>query len=88
MIIVPVSKAVPGVVPPLELRNSVIMGRDVAVSVLWKARIPGIVGIIGRDVAVSLVPPLEFRNSGNYGKRCRCLAITSAFPQFRELLEL
>ena len=51
---------------------------------LWNSGIPGIMGILGRDV-ISL-GPLEFRNSGNYGNSGKRCLITgpSGIPEFLE----
>ena len=54
---------------------------------LWNSGIPGIMGILGRDV-ISL-GPLEFRNSwnsGNSGKRCYITGL-SGIAEFPEILE-
>ena len=42
---------------------------------MWKSGITVIMGMMGKDVSVSL-PPVEFREEGNYGNfgyRCRCV---------------
>ena len=51
---------------------------------LWNSGIPGIMGILGRDV-ISL-GPLEFRNSGNSGKRCYITGL-SGILEFQKILK-
>ena len=51
---------------------------------LWNSGIPGIMGILGRDV-ISL-GHLEFRNSGNSGKRCYITGL-SGILEFQKILK-